>query len=98
MSDCEKCDGDDATRISDDLPVLCARCLRAEIGAIRQQLAAAPGWCDRPTGPGLWLLDAPPGSKLRRATVLELTQSDFDGGEITTCRVYGPIPADTGTK
>jgi hypothetical protein len=62
------------------------------------EVKRAPGWHERPTGPGLWVcmpdLNAFP--RLTQIIGLELDQEDIDrGAPFNTLCVFGPIPADS---
>lgn len=69
--------------------------------AVRDAIAAlkaAPRWCERPTGPGVWC-----GVTGSHAYLGTLDQEDIDfrnaGPRRWTCeRYYGPIPNDPGAK
>lgn len=56
-----------------------------------------PAWHQRPTGPGLWLIEKSDYGSPYPYLALELTQEDIDrGAPFDAKRVYGPIPEQGG--
>lgn len=75
---------------ADDLSLKCT--LEAAANAIRER-NAAPGWHDRPTGPGKWMDEW--GDTFDVEQQSECDGWDKDSSNRKRGRVVGPIPTDT---
>lgn len=63
------------------------------IPALLADVDAMPQWHDRPTVPGLWVIDHPHNESGMVLTLVIDQKAIDEGIQFGKCRVYGPIPA-----